>query len=90
MGKTGFAGNRNETKLTALQGNFVFVLGGSLFGGEKRQRLSAPLYAASAAMTPLLARRIVTRKGGGLSWSERGQRRKAMHPPPFRLGPAAR
>jgi hypothetical protein len=47
--------------LTALQGNFVFVLGGSLFGGEKGQRPSAPICAASAAMKRLLARRIVTR-----------------------------
>jgi hypothetical protein len=42
-------------------GNFVFVLGGSLFGGEKGQRPSAPICAASAAMKRLLARRIVTR-----------------------------
>ena len=40
----------DETKLTALQGSFVFVLGGSLFGGEKGQRPSAPVYAASATM----------------------------------------
>ncbi len=54
-GKTGFAGTRYETKLTAYQGNFVFVSGGSLFGGEKGQRPSAPAEAASAALNPLLS-----------------------------------
>ena len=31
-----------KTKLTAIAGGFVFVMGVSLCGGEKRQRLSAP------------------------------------------------
>jgi hypothetical protein len=48
-GKTGFAGNRDETKLTALQGSFVFVLGGSLFWGREGAKPLGPHGAASVA-----------------------------------------
>jgi hypothetical protein len=48
----------NETKLTALQGNFVFVFRRKPIWGREEARPLGPLEAASAAMI-LLVRRIV-------------------------------